>query len=162
MPEEALSSIMVFQAPQESHRPCQRWLTAPQFWQTKEVCCLGIGVPKCARAPIKLWQPVSAADADFNILHSSRGQHYRRDGPAFVNDGPHGPPAKAVAKQSLTRRPARPNWPPRDECGNLATMGIAHRLCGFEKATGPLSSTIRSRLKTAPAGFPRAQDLRSA
>jgi hypothetical protein len=36
MPEDALSSAMVFQPPQASQRPCQRWLTAPQFWQTKE------------------------------------------------------------------------------------------------------------------------------
>jgi hypothetical protein len=24
----------VFHSPQESHFPCQRWLIAPQFWQT--------------------------------------------------------------------------------------------------------------------------------
>ena len=36
MPEDALSSAMVFHPPQASQRPCQRWLTAPQFWQTKE------------------------------------------------------------------------------------------------------------------------------
>src|SRR5262245_30319743 len=32
----ALSSAMVFHSPQESHLPCQRPVTAPQFWQTKE------------------------------------------------------------------------------------------------------------------------------
>jgi hypothetical protein len=28
--------MMVFHSPQASHLPCQRWLTAPQFWQTYE------------------------------------------------------------------------------------------------------------------------------
>jgi hypothetical protein len=36
IPDSALSSAMVFHPPQASQRPCQRWLTAPQFWQTKE------------------------------------------------------------------------------------------------------------------------------
>jgi hypothetical protein len=29
------SCAMVFHSPQESHLPCQRPKTAPQFWQTK-------------------------------------------------------------------------------------------------------------------------------
>jgi hypothetical protein len=33
---------MVFHPPQASQRPCQRWLTAPQFWQTKEARGLAI------------------------------------------------------------------------------------------------------------------------
>src|SRR6266487_1278596 len=31
----AVSSTMVFHSPQASHLPCQRPVTAPQFWQTK-------------------------------------------------------------------------------------------------------------------------------
>ena len=34
MPSAAASSMMVFHSPQESHLPCQRWVIAPQFWQT--------------------------------------------------------------------------------------------------------------------------------
>ena len=33
-PSAAASSMMAFHSPQESHLPCQRWLIAPQFWQT--------------------------------------------------------------------------------------------------------------------------------
>ena len=33
-PSAAASSMMVFHSPQDSHLPCQRWVIAPQFWQT--------------------------------------------------------------------------------------------------------------------------------
>ena len=36
-PPPALSSTSVFHSPQSSHLPCQRELTAPQFWQANEV-----------------------------------------------------------------------------------------------------------------------------
>src|SRR5690606_25113983 len=35
-PLSVISSTMVFHSPQASHRPCQREVTAPQAWQTKE------------------------------------------------------------------------------------------------------------------------------
>ncbi len=31
----AVSSVIVFHSPQDSHLPCQRGVTAPQLWQTK-------------------------------------------------------------------------------------------------------------------------------
>ncbi len=34
-PADTASSTMQFHSAQASQRPCQRWLTAPQFWQTK-------------------------------------------------------------------------------------------------------------------------------
>ena len=33
-PSAAASSMIVFHSPQDSHLPCQRWVIAPQFWQT--------------------------------------------------------------------------------------------------------------------------------
>jgi hypothetical protein len=42
IPAAACSSTMEFQAPQDSHLPCQRWVTAPQFWQTKVARGLGM------------------------------------------------------------------------------------------------------------------------
>ena len=35
MPVAPCSSWIAFQAPQLSHLPCHRLVTAPQFWQTK-------------------------------------------------------------------------------------------------------------------------------
>jgi hypothetical protein len=33
-PSAAASSMIVFHSPHDSHLPCQRWVMAPQFWQT--------------------------------------------------------------------------------------------------------------------------------
>jgi hypothetical protein len=33
-PDWAASATTLFHSSQASQRPCQRWLTAPQFWQT--------------------------------------------------------------------------------------------------------------------------------
>ena len=33
-PSAAASSMIVFHSPQDSHFPAQRWVMAPQFWQT--------------------------------------------------------------------------------------------------------------------------------
>ena len=50
MPAEPASSWMEFQAPQLSHLPCHRLVTAPQLWQTKAVLVLVIGRPVGPRA----------------------------------------------------------------------------------------------------------------
>jgi hypothetical protein len=39
---EAVSSTMLFQAPQSSQRPAHLAWAAPQFWQTKDRCGLAI------------------------------------------------------------------------------------------------------------------------
>ena len=36
MPEEGASSTIVFHSSHASQRPCQRWDSAPQFWQTND------------------------------------------------------------------------------------------------------------------------------
>ena len=42
----AVSSMIVFHAPQDSHFPCQRGATAPQAWQTKEARTLAMRKPE--------------------------------------------------------------------------------------------------------------------
>ena len=42
-PSAAASSMIVFHSPQDSHLPCQRWVIAPQFWQTYEERGLAMG-----------------------------------------------------------------------------------------------------------------------
>ena len=60
MPEPATSSMIEFQSPQDSHLPCQRWLTAPQFWQMKfeRALAMSVCLSQAARAASR---PVAAA-----------------------------------------------------------------------------------------------------
>src|ERR1700731_4997672 len=58
IPEVALSSAIVFHPPQESQRPCQRWLAAPQFWQTKEMWGLAMLGPQLGNLRMKVREPV--------------------------------------------------------------------------------------------------------
>jgi hypothetical protein len=79
---ELVSSAMVFQAPHESHLPCQRPNTVPQFWQTKAGARRDMGRGRGEQRGVIIIGRKLAANPSNTCRNQARlGTHLRSDPP---------------------------------------------------------------------------------